>query len=59
MVEDTLLDRKGGNPSNTHTVGLDHLTKIKETNNLRDIWQKENPDKNTIYVSQQKPTNTQ
>ena len=45
MVEDILLDRKGGNPNNTHILGLDHLTKIKQTNNLTDIWRKENPDK--------------
>ena len=45
MVEDLLLDRQGGNPNNTHMLGLDHLSKIKQTNNLIDIWRKENPDK--------------
>ena len=45
MVKDLLLDREGGNPSNTHMLGLDHLTKIKQTNNVIDIWIKENPDK--------------
>ena len=43
MVANTLLDRKGGKPNNMHTLGLDHLTKIKQTNNLRDIWRKKNP----------------
>ena len=28
LVEDTLLDRKGGNPNKTHTLGLDQLTNI-------------------------------
>ena len=45
MVEDLLLDRQGGNQNNTHMLGLDHLSKIKQTNNLIDIWRKENPDK--------------
>ena len=49
MVEDILLDRKGGNPNKTHTLGLDYLTKIKQTNNLTDIWQKENPHK-TLFT---------
>ena len=45
MVEDILLDRKGGNPNITHTLGLEYLTKIKQTNNLTDIWQKQNSHK--------------
>ena len=28
-----------------HKLGLDHLNKIKQTNNLIDIWQKKNADK--------------
>lgn len=48
-----LLDRKGGNPNNMHISGFDHLTKIKQTNNLKDIWQKENPDK-TLFTSHNK-----
>ena len=43
MVEDILLDRKGGNPNITHTLGIEYLTKIKQTNNLTDIWRKQNP----------------
>ena len=35
MVEDILLDRKGGNPNKTHTLGLGYLTKIKQTYNLQ------------------------
>ena len=38
MVEDIILDRKGGNPNITHTLGLEYLTKIKQINNLTDIW---------------------
>lgn len=45
MAEDILLDRKGGNPNNTHLLGSTHLSKIKQTNNLVDIWRKENPQK--------------
>lgn len=46
MVEDILLDRKGGHPNNTHLLGLTHLKKIKQTNNLVETWRKENPHKN-------------
>ena len=49
MVEDLLLDRQGGNPNNTHMLGSNYLTKIKQTNNLIDIWRKENPDK-TLFT---------
>ena len=49
MVEDILLDRKGGNPNKTHTLGLDYLIKIKQANNLTDIWRKENPHK-TLFT---------
>ena len=49
MVEDILLDRKGGNPNITHTSGLQYLTKIKQTNNLTDIWRKQNPHK-TLFT---------
>ena len=45
MVEDLLLDRQGGNPNTTHTLGLNSLTKTKQKYNLTDIWWKENPDK--------------
>ena len=38
MVEDLLLDRKGGNPNNTHLLGLTNLIKIKQKNKLIDIW---------------------
>ena len=30
MVEDHLLDRQGGNPNITHTLGLNYLTQIKQ-----------------------------
>ena len=45
MVEDFLLYCQGGNPNNTHMLGLEYLTKIKQTYNLTDIWRKENPSK--------------
>ena len=46
MVEDLLLERQGGNPNTTHTLGLNSLTKkTKQKYNLTDIWRKENPDK--------------
>ena len=44
-VEDLLLDRRGGNPNNTHLLGMQYLQKIKQRYNLTDIWQKQNPDK--------------
>ena len=45
MAEDPLLDRHGGNPNITHTLGIYYLTKIKQKYSLTDIWRKENPDK--------------
>ena len=48
MVEDLLLDRQGGNPNNTHMLGSNYLTKIKQTSNLIDIWRKDNPDKTLL-----------
>ena len=44
-VEDLLLDRRGGNPNNTHLLGMQYLQKIKQKYNLTDIWRKQNPDK--------------
>ena len=38
MVEDLLLDRPGRNPSNIHKLGFDHLNKVKQMNDLVDIW---------------------
>ena len=51
MLEDILLDIKGGNPNITHT--LNYLTKIKQTNNLTVIWRKENPHK-TLFTFHKK-----
>ena len=53
MLEVILLDIKGGNPNITHTLGLNYLTKIKQTNNLTDIWRKENPHK-TLFTFHKK-----
>ena len=53
MLEDILLDIKGGNPNITHILGLNYLIKIKQTNNLRDIWPKENPHK-TLFTFHKK-----
>ena len=48
MVEDILLDKKCGNTNITHTLRLEYLTKIKQTNNLTDIWRKQNPHKTLL-----------
>ena len=45
ILEDIFLDKLGGNTSNTHLIGLDILTEIKNKNNLVDILRKINPDK--------------
>ena len=45
MLEDILLDKLGGNKSNTQLVGLEKITDIKNQHNLIDIWRKLNPDK--------------
>ena len=50
MVEDPLLDRYGGNPNITHTIGINHLKKIKQKYNLTDIWPKENLDKKFLLI---------
>ena len=43
MIENIFLDRLGGNPKYTHTIGLETLKKIKNKHNLTDIWRKNNP----------------
>ena len=43
MVEDLLLDRLGGNPNNTHMLGLNFLTEIKKQKKLIDILEKRKP----------------
>ena len=43
LLEDILLDKLGGKKSNTHLVGLETLTDIKNQHNLIDIWRKLNP----------------
>ena len=45
MVEDLLLDRRGGNPNNSHRLGLEYLNQKKQENNLIDIWRRKNPNK--------------
>ena len=42
MTENIFLDRIGGNPNNTHTLGIQDLNCIKNKNKLIDIW-KPNP----------------
>ena len=51
MVEDLLLDRPGGNPSNIHKLGFDHLNKVKQMNDLVDIWWKKTPRQEIIHFS--------
>ena len=53
MVEDSLLDRKGGNPNKTHTLGLGYLTKLNKQITYRYLAKRKST-QNTIYVSQQK-----
>ena len=48
MVENLLLDRQGGNPNNTHLLGIQYLQKIKQKYNLTDIWQKQHPGKKSF-----------
>ena len=43
MIENISLDRLGGNPNKTHTIGLENLEKIKNKLNLIDTWRKNNP----------------
>ena len=43
MLEDIFLDKLGGNTSNTHLIGLDILTEIKNKNNLVGILRKIKP----------------
>ena len=43
MIENLSLDRLGGNPNKTHTIGIQSLNKIKNNHNLEDIWRRKNP----------------
>ena len=43
MIENLYLDRLGGNPNKTHTIGIQSLNKIKNNHNLEDIWRRKNP----------------
>ena len=43
MVENLHPDREGGNPNNTHLIGLENLVEIKQSNNLIYIWRMQNP----------------
>ena len=43
MVEDVMLDRRGGTPSNSHLLGLQYLQQIKEKNKIIDTWRKKHP----------------
>ena len=43
MLEDILLNRKRGNPSNSHLIGINYVQQIKQKNNMIDTWYKENP----------------
>ena len=58
IIENIFLDRLGGNPNNTYTIGIQNLYCIKNGHNLIDIWKKTTPYKryftyhnsdNTIY----------
>ena len=43
MIESLSLDRLGGNPNKTHTMGIQSLNKIKNNHNLEDVWRRKNP----------------
>ena len=43
MISNIFCDRKGGNPSIIHTIGIQTLNHIKSQHNLIDIWWKTNP----------------
>lgn len=58
IIENIFLDRLGGNPNNTYTIGIQNLYCIKNGHNLIDIRKKTTPYKryftyhnsdNTIY----------
>ena len=40
MVEDVMLDRRGGTPSNSHLLGLQYLQIIKQKSKITDTWRK-------------------
>ena len=43
MIENLFLDRIGGNPNKTHTIGSETFKTVKIKLNLIDIWRKNNP----------------
>ena len=40
MIENLFLDRIGGNPNKTHTIGFETFKAVKNKLNLIDIWKK-------------------
>ena len=42
MIENLSLDRLGGNPNKTHTIGIQSLNQIKNNHNLEDMWRRKN-----------------
>ena len=48
MIENPLLDRAGGNPNKTHTIGFETLKIVKNKLNLIDIWGKNHPFKKSF-----------
>ena len=40
MIENPLLDRAGGNPNKTHTIGFETLKTVKNKLNLIDMGKK-------------------
>ena len=40
MVEDVMLDRRGGTPSNSHLLGLQYLQITKQKSKIIDTWRK-------------------
>ena len=43
MIENTLINRTGGNPNKTHTIGSETVKIVKNKLNLIDILRKNNP----------------
>ena len=51
MIENIFLDRLGGNPKNSHKIGIQTLHKIKNNHNLEDIWRRKKSIYKTFHIS--------
>ena len=53
MIENLFLDRIGGNPNKTHTIGFETFKTVKNKLNLIDTWRKKIHSKKALLIIMQ------